>query len=144
MKIIQNYLLNQKPRTKVESSYSTRENIISGVLQGSILGAPLFNIFLCDLFLEQEYCCFFKYADDTTPYVTAKNPAEAIENLTSITNKLFTWSANPDKCHLLLSTPIEANIQIASMTVKYSRSKKSIENNLTNILRIFIRNRAEN
>ena len=69
LKIIQDYLLNQKQRTKVGSSYSSCENIISGVPQGSILGPLLFNIFLCDLFSEHEECCFTNYADNTTLYV---------------------------------------------------------------------------
>ena len=67
LKMIQDHLLNRKQRTKIGSSNSTWENIISGVLQGSILGSFLFNIFLCDLLLEQEDCCFTNYADDTTP-----------------------------------------------------------------------------
>ena len=103
---------------------------MSGVPQGSILGLLLFNIFLCDLFMEQEDCCFTNYADDTTPYVVANNTAEVIENLTIITQKLYTWFANNqmkvnhDKCHLLLSTQEEANIQIANTTIKCSKSKK--------------------
>ena len=36
LKMIQDYLLNWKQRTKIGSSYSTWENIISGVPQGSI------------------------------------------------------------------------------------------------------------
>ena len=66
--------------------------------------------FLCDFILELEDSCFAKYADDTTPYMIASNTVEVMENLTSITKKLFIWfannqmKANHDKCHLLLST----------------------------------------
>ena len=122
--------MNWKQRTKIGSSYSTWESIISGVSQGPFLGPFLFSIFLCDLFLEQEDCCFTNYADDTTPYEVANNIAEVIENLAIITQKLYTWLANnqmkvnQDKCHLLLSAQEEANIQIANTTIKCSKSKK--------------------
>ena len=89
LKMIQDFLLNQKQRTKIGSFYSTWENIRSGVPQGSILGPPLFNIFLCELFLEHEDCCFTNYADDAK--LVASYTAEVIKNLTIITPKLFTW-----------------------------------------------------
>ena len=60
----------------------------------------------------------------------ANNTAEVLQNLTIITQKLFTWFANNhmkvnhDKCHLLLSIQDEANIQIANTTIKCSKSKK--------------------
>ena len=104
----QDYLMNRKQRTKIGSSYSSWEEIVSGVPQGSILRPLLFNIFLCDLFLEHEGYFFSNYTDDTTPYVVANNTTEVVENLTNITQKLFTWFANnhmkasPSKCHLLL------------------------------------------
>ena len=66
LKLIKDYLQNRKQRTKIESSYSNWEDINSGVPQGSILEPPLFNIFLCDLFLEGENNYFANYADGTT------------------------------------------------------------------------------
>ena len=45
-----NYLNNIKQRVKINSSFSSFQNIISGVPQGSLLGPLLFNIFLTDIF----------------------------------------------------------------------------------------------
>ena len=53
-KMIQDYLLTQKQRTKIGSSYSTWENIISGVLQGSIVGPLFFNIFFVTYFWNMK------------------------------------------------------------------------------------------
>ena len=49
--LIFNYLNNIKQRVKTSSSFSFFQNIISGVAQGSLLGALLFNIFLIDILL---------------------------------------------------------------------------------------------
>ena len=70
--------------------------------------------------------------------MVANNTAEVIENLTIITEKLYTWfvnnqmKVNHDKCYLVLSTQGEANIQIANTTTKCSKSKKllGIDNKL--------------
>ena len=124
--------------------YSIWEDITSGVLQGSILGPLLFNIFLCDLFFEDESSYFANNADDTTPYTVGSNTTEVLTNLSCHAQKLFTWfannqmKANYDKYHLLLSTQESASIQVENFTIKSSKAKKLIGINIDNKLKFDI------
>ena len=54
LRLIYNYLFNRQQRTKINASYSSWEEILFGVPQGSILRPLLFNIFMCDLFIILE------------------------------------------------------------------------------------------
>ena len=65
------YLKNRKQRTKIDSVYSSWEEILFGVPQGSILGPLLFNIFLCDIFYMMNDTDFASYPDINTLYVLA-------------------------------------------------------------------------
>ena len=45
LKLIHSYLTNRKQRVNINLSYSSWEEILFGIPQGSILGPLLFNIF---------------------------------------------------------------------------------------------------
>ena len=130
LKLVHSYLQNRKQITKIRSSYSLWEEIVSGVPQGSILGPLSFNIFLFDLFLSIENNYFTNYADDITPYVIGSNPDEMVSELRDITKKLFTWfsqnemKANLGKCHMLLSSTESLSFQISEIVIDNSQSKK--------------------
>ena len=127
---MQSYLLERKQRTKINQVYSSWEEILFGVPQGSILGPILFNIFLSDLFLVVQNVDFASYADDNTIYDAGDNIDEVIFSLQESSKKLFKWfannqmKANEGKCHLIVSTNELTEIQIGDFRIKNSASEK--------------------
>ena len=131
---------NRKQRLKINSSFSSFQNIISGVSQSSLLGSLLFNIFLTDVFL---FCPteIASYADDNTPYATGVCLEKTLQKVEKASNTLFKWFsdnymvANADKCHLLTSTSEEVSVKIENQIIKNSLQEKLLkiltENRLT-------------
>ena len=130
LRFVHSYLKNRMQRTKINSEYSSWEEIMFGVPQGSILGPLLFNIFLCDLFLIMENIDIASYADDNTPYTTGNSIEEVIQKLENAAKTLFQWfsdnqmKANPDKCHFLCNSNSEVSLTIETQKIKNSKFEK--------------------
>ena len=113
-------------------SYSSSEEIIFRVPQGSILGPLLFNIFLCDLFFIMKDTDFSSYADDNTPYRTAGTIEEIIKLLERDSMMLFKWfsdnqmKANISKYHLLVNKKDEVVINLGEMETEISEYEKLV------------------
>ena len=117
-------------KTKINSGYSSWDEIIFGFLQGSILRPLLFKIFLCNLFLIMENIDIASYADDTTLYTTGNSIEEVIQKLEEAAKMLFQWfsenqiKANPDNCHFLCSSNREVSLIIKNQKIKISKFEK--------------------
>ena len=81
LSFMKNYLTKRRQRVRVNSNFSAWETIISGVPQGSILGPPLFNIFLNYLFVFVENSDLSNYADDNTLYSCGNDLEEVKQTL---------------------------------------------------------------
>ena len=144
LKLIYSYLTNRSQRVKVNSEYSTWSRIQTGVPQGSILGPPLFTIYLSDLFLFFENKDIASYANDNTPYTDKDNMYQVIIELEENSKVLIDWindnymKANPDKFHILLSSSQnELNGNITTINIDNNiilnegSEKFTIDNKLT-------------
>ena len=89
LRMIQGYLSNRKQRTKINSDFSSWEEILFGVPQGSILGPLLFNTFLYDLFFIMNDVDFASYADDNTPFFVGNDIDEVILKMQNASETLF-------------------------------------------------------
>ena len=101
-----------------------------GISKGSILGPFLFNIFLADLFLIHSDNDITSFADDNTPYPSAKNIENVIEPLERTSVSLIRWfenkllKVNADKFHSLVSTSQEVSLNINTFKIKNSDFEK--------------------
>ena len=74
---------------KIDNKYSTSQEILFRVPEGSTLGPLLFNIHMCDLIFAVESMDTANYADDTTPYACCKDFDLIIEKLKVKTNEIL-------------------------------------------------------
>ena len=141
LRFLYSYLNGKKQRVKVNDKYSSFEEILFGVSQGSILGSLLFNISISYLFLILNNKGIASYVDENTPYCSYKNFEDVMTYLERTAGDHFTWfnnngmKANVDKCHFLLSIKEKLKANISNYTIVNSDKEKLLGITIDNYLK---------
>jgi hypothetical protein len=80
---IEDFLSNRTQKVRVGQTTSDLAPVSSGVIQGSVLGPTLFNIFINNIDKNLEYCKILKYADDTRIFLTSPKNNYNLQDLRS-------------------------------------------------------------
>ena len=93
---------------KTNDTYSVFQVLLSGVIQESVLGLILFNIFINDFLLWIENAILHNFADDNIISCTEESLEELIKSLTAESEKAVQWFkenimiVNPDKFQAII------------------------------------------
>ena len=86
--------------------------------------------FLADLFLMHSDIDIANFADDNTPYLSAKNVEDVIDSSERTSVSLFRLfennllKGNDDKCHFLVSTSQEESLNVNKFKIKNRNCEK--------------------
>ena len=132
MRFVYDYVTAHKQRTRISDTYSSWQEILSRVPQGSILGPLLFNIGICNLFFITEDCDIANYADGNTPNLSEKNVEEVLNGLENASSNLFQWftenelKGNTSKIYLLISSGENVHVNIGTSQIKSSNCERLV------------------
>ena len=106
---LKDWLSGRRQRVRVDGEYSSFEDVLSSVLQGSVLGGILFNIYVDDIddaVVDQILTAMAKFADDTkvARVVETEEDAAAMQRIIDeLSRWAKTWemSFNAEKCKIM-------------------------------------------
>ena len=133
--LIYSYLKGQKQCVRINNSYSSFQEVMSSVPQGSVLGPVLFNFYVNDLFLFINQATLYNYADDNTLAYFSKNVRDLVNTLQKETGIALSWLeqnemiANPKQFHaiILRKNKTNTNGEQIIVHVKKIKSEETVE-----------------
>ena len=134
MNIITDFLSFRKKRVVLNGQASSWVSIDAGVLQGSVLGPPLFLIYISDLSYNISTTAKL-FADDTSIFSIVQNVNTSASNLNSDLSEISNWavqwkmSFNPDPSKQVQEFIFSCKIQKTSHPSIYliiNQSNKSL------------------
>ena len=78
-------------RVKINTTFSSWTQLLQGVLQGSVFGPILFNIFIKDIFFALKGIDICTFADCISPYVCDSNIKSVLETLEHNSELVVAW-----------------------------------------------------
>jgi hypothetical protein len=104
---MENWLAGRTQRVTIGGTASNEEEVKSGVTQGTVMGPPLFTVYIDDIDLVvRQVKLFIKFADDGKGMKEIRSRQDAIE-LQAALDSLFGWAEtwgmrfNVDKCKIM-------------------------------------------
>ena len=136
---IHRLLKTRTQQTVVDNHFSTSIRVRSGVIQGSVLGPLLFNIYLNSLLIrlnENEYVKVFAFADDLKLISSSPRHLQQALYLVEEWCNLFKLQLNPTKSeHICFYERIHHNFFIGLDLIKTVETVRDLGVTLTNDLK---------
>ena len=144
LKWLDSYLSDRTQTVKIGDSFSTKQKLLFGVPQGSVLGPVLFSLYSSPVAkIARKYgLCVQLYADDTQLYLsfTPCEWGDALERVEECVKEIKAWMVenklqlNGDKTQIVLVSAPRANsgvsdlvhVQIDGHPIPFSTSVKNL------------------